>query len=235
MVIVRSLAGKLVRFVSWLCYGHQWAEWELFTIAITTLALLWLTIRQLRKGTVGGGEAEHLRARSPVIGIKLAEPKRSRRSIRALSKKRTTHAPQRHQRRQNAKKATRQIERLNEQLIQLQRKVAKHRQTEVGLEEQLAGLTAANEKLQQEVTESRRAEQHLRQQAAELTAANEQLGEHSDGPKQLERIAAKDAEQRSRRKGGKMPLSIEELTQVSDLAKRVSSRMQKRGAETADE
>jgi len=235
MMIVRSLAGKLVRFVSWLCYGHQWAEWELLTIAIAALALLWLTIRQLRKGTAKGGEAEHLRARSPVIGINLAEPKRSRRSSKALPKKRLAHALQERQQRQNAKRATRKIEQLNEQLVQLQRKVAKHRQTEVGLEEQLAGLTAANEKLQQEVAESRQAEQRLRQQAAELTAANEQLGEHSDGPKQLERIAAKDAEQRSRRKGGKMPLSIEELTQVSDLAKRVSGRMQKRGAETADE
>ncbi len=235
MMIVRSLAGKLVRFVSWLCYDHQWAEWELFTIAITTLALLWLTIRQMRKGTVGSGEAEHLRARSPVIGIKLAEPKRSRRSSKAQPKKRLAHALQERQQRQNAKKATRQIEQLNDQLIQLQREVANHRQTEISLEERLAGLTAANEKLQQEVAESRRAEQHLREQAAELTAANERLGEHSDGPKQLQEVAAKDAEQRSRRKVGKMPLSIEELTQVSDLAKRVSSRMQKRGAETADE
>ncbi|MHC4229557.1 MAG: hypothetical protein ACYSW0_19165 [Planctomycetota bacterium] len=235
MTIVRSLTGKLVRFISWLCYDHQWAEWELFTIAIATLALLWLTIRQLRKGTARGEEAEHLRARSPVIGIKLAEPKRSRRSIRAQPKKRLAHALQERQQRQNAKKATRQIERLNEQLIQLQRKVAKHKQTEIGLEERLAELTAANEILRQEVAESRQAEQHLREQAAELTAANERLGEHSDGPKQLEKVAAKDAEQRSRQKGGKMPLSIEELTQVSDLAKRVSSRMQNRGAETAEE
>lgn len=234
-MIVRSLAGKLVRFVSWLCYDHQWAEWELFTIAIATLALLWLTIRQLRKGNTRGGEAEHLRARSPVIGINLAEPERSRRSIKALPKKRLAHALQERQQRQKAKEATRQIERLNEQLIQLQRKVAKHRQTEIGFEERLAGLTAANEKLQQKVAESRQAEQRLRQQAAEVTAANERLGEHSDGPEQLEKVAAKDAEQRSKRKGGKMPLSIEELTQVSDLAKRVSSRMQKRGAETVEE
>jgi chromosome segregation ATPase len=235
MTIVRSLVGKLVRFVSWLCYGHQWAEWELFTIALAALALLWLTIRQLRKGTVAGREAEHLRAHSPVIGINLADPRRSRRSIRTQSKKRFAHALQERQQRQNAKRATRKIEHLNEQLIQLQREVAEHRQTETSLKEQLTGLTAANEKLRQEVAESRQAEQRLRQQAAELTAANERLVVHSDGPKQLEEVAAKDAEQRSRRKTGKMPLSIEELTQVSDLAKRVSSRMQKRGAETTSE
>jgi hypothetical protein len=222
---VRSLAGRLIRFMSWLCYEHQWAEWELLTIAATALVLLLLIAMRLRKRTVRRAYANQVRERSPIIGVKLADHQPSRQGINGSEKGRLAHVPERHGRDKKLTKTTRQLEKSNEQIRQLQHEITKRGQTEERLEHQVAELTAANKQLRHEVIESKRVEARLRQQAAELTAASQKFRHERLEQSQSEKVPAESSRQGSRSKRQTMPLRIEELRKVAELAKRVSGRL----------
>jgi chromosome segregation ATPase len=211
--------------MSWLCYEHQWAKWELLTIAATALVLLLLIVRQLRKRTVTRAYANQVRERSPIIGVKLADHQPSHQRINGSEKGRSARVPERRGRDKKLTKTTRQLEKSNEQIRQLQHEITKHRQTEERLEHQVGELTAANEQLRHEVTESKRAGEHLRQQAAELTAASQKFRHERLEQRQSEKVPAESSRQESKAKRQAMPLKIEELKKVAELAKRVSGRL----------
>lgn len=208
MMNIRSLLGRFIRFVSWLCFEHQWAQRELLTIAIIALVLLFLLIaRRLRKESLRRTYANRLRERSPIIGVNIAEHK---------------PIPQ-----ARPRKAIRQFKKLNEQLKQLQHENTKRRQIEVRLGQQLAELTTANEQLRHEVTEGRQTQKRLKQQVAELMAANERLQQEEFKQVQTQKTPAESSGQGSTSKSQMMPLNIEELRKTSELAKRVTGRLKK--------
>jgi len=65
---LESLINKLTHYFSWLYY-RRWERWELLTIVITALALLFWALRAYRK-TKAEQKREH--DHSSIIGKKLA-------------------------------------------------------------------------------------------------------------------------------------------------------------------
>jgi septal ring factor EnvC (AmiA/AmiB activator) len=184
-----------------------------------------LIARRLRKRTVKTASANQVRERSPIIGVKLAHHKPSHHGINGSEKGCLAHVPERHGGDKKLTKTTRQSEKSNEQIRRLQHEITKHRQTEERLEHQVAELTAADEQLRHEVTESKRAEERLRQQAAALTAASKKIRHERLEQGQSEKVPAESSQQGSKSKRQAMPLRIEELRKVAELAKRVSGRL----------
>ncbi|MHC4752780.1 MAG: hypothetical protein ACYTFW_23285 [Planctomycetota bacterium] len=208
---VYSLLGDLIRFMSWLCFEHQWAKWELLTIAVIPLFLLLLILRLRRKGTVRRIRTNQLQSRSPIVGVKITDSKRSRQGIKGLEKNRLANVRERQ---------SRQSKELKKQIKQLKHEITKHKQIEVDLEQQVAELKAAHEQFQHEVTKGRQADEHLKKQLAELTAAHEQLQLGRSEKAQVE-----SSKQRLTSERRRMPLNIEELTNTTDLSKGVSGRL----------
>ncbi len=220
---MRSFAEKLIEVVSWLCFEHQWQQWELLVIAGTALLLLLLILRLLRKGRTAGAQAFELSERSPIIGVRLADHPRSRREIRSL--RRSQPAPvMQPDARQEDRKRTRELEKLNRQVEQFQRDIAERTQTQAVLQERVAQLTASNEKLRAEISMHHQTEAHLKQRLAELEADLDQLRQEKLQPKQPESIPVQSDGQkpRPRRHGG--PLNIEELSHLAELGRRLAPR-----------
>jgi chromosome segregation ATPase len=142
-----------------------------------------------------------------------------------LAKGRFAHVAERRGRDKKLTKTTRQLQRSNEQIRQLQHEITKHSQTEQRLEHLVGELTAANEQLQRELTESKQAEERLRQQAAELTAVSKEFQREVLEQSQSEKVPADSSRQASKSARRAMPLKIEELRKVAELAKRVSGRL----------
>lgn len=249
---MRSLAGKFIRLVSWMCFEHEWAQWELLTIAGTALLLLLFILRQLRKGAAARTRALLLPERSPIIGVRLADHKSAYRQIRASQRSRATV---RGQAKQEKRKTTRHLEKLNRQIEQLQREVAEHKHAETRLERQLAGITKSGKTLRQEDDRSRQVDDHVEQQIAELTAANKRLHDeivkHRDHQTTLEKqlaelkaaneqlgrpgkpagelkppenipVRSAPRKPKSRRRDG--PLNVEELSHLAELSRRLAPR-----------
>ena len=221
--IVRSFAGRFIEVVSWLCFEHQWKQWELLIIAGTALLLLLLILRLLRKGRTAGAQAFELRERSPIIGVRLADHQHSRREIRGLQRSRPARVTQPDTRQEN-RKTTRQLEKLNRQIEQFQRDIAERQQTEAHMEKRVAELTASNEQLRAEIVKHRQTESHLKQRLAELEAANEPLRQEKLQTKQPENVPIQSDERKpgSRRHSG--PLNVEELSHLAELGKRLAPR-----------
>ncbi len=221
---VRSLAGKLIRLVSWLCFEHQWTQSELLIIAAIALLLLLLLLRLLQKGMVAAARADEVPERSPIIGVKLADHKRSHREIRDLERSHSAPALEKHGHGKKLKETTRRLESSQEQIRQLQHEITVRRQTEARLQQQAAELTAVNKQLQYEIGKRSEAEVHLEQQVAALTAANAQLQQQISGRKQPGNLPAKSSEQGLHPKRQSGPLNIEELSQLAELGKRLAPR-----------
>jgi hypothetical protein len=221
--IVRSFAEKLIQVVSWLCFEHQWKQWELLIVAGTALLLLLLILRLLRKGKTAGAQAFELRERSPIIGVRLADQQHSRREIRSLRKSPPAPAAQPDAKRDD-RKTTRQLEKLNRQIEQFQRDIAERQQTDVVLRRRIMELTASNEQLRAEIVKHRQTEAHLKQQLAELEATDGQLDGQKLQKKQPENVPIQSDERRpgSRRHSG--PLNVEELSHLAELGRRLAPR-----------
>ncbi|UCD00015.1 MAG: hypothetical protein JSW66_09055 [Phycisphaerales bacterium] len=197
---MRSLAGKFVRLVSWLCFEHEWVQWELLTIAAAALLLLLFILRLLRKGTAARAQAALLPERSPIIGLRLADDRRSYGEIAGSQRSRSArkdHA------KQKDRKTTRHLEKLNRQIEQLQRELAQRKQAEVRLEQRLAEFTKNDKELSIEKKRSEIVDRksvrgqidgHVEPQVAELTAANKRLHDeivkHRDTHTRLEKQIA---------------------------------------------
>lgn len=246
---MRSLAGKFIRLVSWLCFEHEWTQWELLTIAATALVLLLFILRQLRKGAAARAHALLLPERSPIIGVRLADQKRGYRENAGSQRNRA--APREHAK-EKGRKTTRHLEKLNRQIEQLQREVTERKQAEARLsqrlaefteagktlrqddvkpsqtdshvERQLAELTAANKRLHDELVKHRSRQTGLEKQITELKASNEQLRRPPLELKPAENIPVKSVQRkpRSRRRDG--PLNVEELSHLAELGRRLAPR-----------
>jgi septal ring factor EnvC (AmiA/AmiB activator) len=155
----------------------------------------------------------------------LADHKSSRRGINGSEKRHLAHVSERRGRDKKLAKTTKQLEKSNEQIKQLQHEITRHRQTEERLEDQVAELTAANEQLRHELTESKRAEERLRQQAAELTAASKESRHERLEQDQSEKVPAESSRPESKSKRQAIQLKTEELRKVAELAKRMSGRL----------
>jgi uncharacterized phage infection (PIP) family protein YhgE len=155
----------------------------------------------------------------------LADHKSSRRRINGSEKGRLAHVPERHGRDKKLTKTTRQLEKSDEQVKQLQHEITKHKHTQEHLEHQVAELTAANKQLRHGVTESKRAGARLRQQVAELTAASKKFRHERLEQGQSEKVPAESSRQESKSKRQGMQLNTEKLRKAAELAKRMSGRL----------
>jgi septal ring factor EnvC (AmiA/AmiB activator) len=191
---LESITNKLTQYSSWLYY-RQWEGWELLTIAIVALVLLILVLRAHQKVKAN---AKRFTERSPIVGVKSADHKRSRQGIMGLERAGLAYVPERHGRQKKRSEIARQLEKSNEQLKHLQHEAGKRRQTEECLERQITELMAANEQLRHKVAESKRTQERLRQPIAELTAANRQLQREKFEQAQSEKVPTENAEQESK-------------------------------------
>jgi len=220
---VRSFAEKFIQVVSWLCFEHQWKQWELLIIAGTSLILLLLLLRVLRRGRTEAARAYELFERSPIIGVRLADHRHSRREIKSLQKRRAALVPQ-PEAGQEHRKTTRQLEKLNRQVEQFQRDIAERQQTEVVMGKRIAELTTSNEQLRVEIAKHRQTEAHLRQRLAQLEAASGQFSQEDLQNKQLENIPVQSTERKARSRKANGPLSVEELSHLAELGKKLAPR-----------
>jgi hypothetical protein len=208
---VYSLLGDLIKFVSWLCFEHQWAKWELLTIAVIPLFLLLLILKLRRKRTVTGIHTNKLQARSPIVGVKIVGHKQHRQGIKGLEKGRVTNARE---------KQSRQTKKIKKQIKQLKHEITEHRQNEVCFKQQVAELKSAHEYLQHELNEGRQVEERLKKQIAELTSAHEQLQLG-----RFEKVQVENSELRLKPERRRIPLQIEGLRSRTDMAKGVPDRL----------
>lgn len=249
-MVVRDLASKLIRLMSWLCFEHEWTRWELTIVAAVVLSLLLLTLRLLRKGMLTRVEVDELPERSPIIGLRLADHKRSRREIRDLEKSRTASAPQRFSSRKERMEIAEQVDTLTGQIAQLQREITEHDRTEARLkhkiaeltaadgrpqpqpqersqadtafEQRLAQLTAANKQLRDELVKHRQTEVRLEQQIDKLKAANARLEQQASEQRPSENIPVQGVEQKPRPRRRSGPLNTEELSRLAELGRRLA-------------
>jgi len=225
---LHSFVNRLTQLCSWLYYQHLWEEWELLAIGIVVLVPLLLIARRQRKERAGRIYTHHHPERSPIIGVKLANGKHSPPEI-TDSKKARSHSVERGKIKQDG--AIKQVDVSNEQIKQLQCEIARHRQTEARLEQQLAELTAANEKLRQEIDKVKQTEEHHQQQTVELPAVNKELQEERVGRKrvkgpihnQTDSAPAAD-KQPTDSKHANEPLDVEKLKAIAALARQIQQR-----------
>lgn len=220
---MRNFAEKFIEVVSWLCFEHQWQQWELLVIAGTALVLLLFLLRLLRKGRTADVRTFELSERSPIIGVRLADHPRSRREFRALHRARPAPAAQPDTKRED-RKATRHLEKLNRQVEQFQRDIVERKQTEVLLEQRIAQLTASNEQLRAEISAHQQTEANLKQRLTELEAAHEQLRQEKLQPKPLENIPIQSDGQKPRPRRHAGPLNVDELSHLAELGRRLAPR-----------
>jgi hypothetical protein len=184
---VNDIIYGVAKYFSWLYFRH-WEGWELLIIALISVVLLLLIVRQHRKGAVEKVYANQFRERSPIIGVQLADS-RSHAKSRVPKRDRPASLPKKDKREKRTKE---QLKNLNKQIQLFQVEISKHEQSEMHLEQQIAELTAANKKLQEKTVTNERAarpdslrrkiaktneaEQYSGRQIAGVPAASEQPG-----------------------------------------------------------
>ena len=170
---VSNLIDKLTKFFS-LLYFRQWQRWELLIIVLICLVLLLLIVWQQRKSATKSVYVNQVRERSPIIGVKLAE-NRSHLKIEDVKQDRAAHVSKKHAKKIKTKA---QLEKLNQQVQQLQYEISKHKQAEEHLKHQVTELTTelatANKQLRQNTAVSSQVEQIPKQQIIEVPAVKEQ-------------------------------------------------------------
>jgi hypothetical protein len=211
-MLVSSFLDRIGQFISRL-YGRQWAAWEILTAAVVALAvLLWIVgrqrVRKLRKIYEG-----HYLGNSPVIGVNLGSRKRRRFLIGDLKK---SGPASEHKHRQEQHLTTKKpLEKLHEEIKQLQCEIIKQKQVEVHLEQQISELKAENEKLQQELAESRQAEQLI----AETPSAEEQLQPEASQVDQVEQVEQTSEQQVMPEPAIEAPVTRKSARRIKDYEK----------------
>jgi hypothetical protein len=170
---VSNLIDKLIKFFS-LLYFRQWQRWELLIIVLICLVLLLLIVWQQRKSIAKSVYVNQVRERSPIIGVKLAD----NRSHLRIEELKHDHSAQLSKKRAKQIKTKKQLEKLNQQVQQLQYEINKHKQTEERLKrhvtELTTELTTANEQLRQNPIASNHIKQVPKQQIVDVHAVKEQ-------------------------------------------------------------
>lgn len=245
MTVIRNLLGGFVRFISWLCYEHQWTELELSAIAGATVLLLLLVLIRLRKQPIRHIDSGQIHEATPIIGANLAEYNRRRQANRNARSATPVQTSQMQDKPKNWKQMTRQFAKSNEQIRRLQHELAKRKQSESFLEKKVAELRETNKRLNDQIAKGEPATTRFQTQITELTTTIEQLRDEINGYKQknmsleqnlaelkseLGQVQSDKAQSETLEKALKStrleePLSIEELKKVSALAKRVTGRV----------
>jgi hypothetical protein len=157
VIILSSFIDKPGQFASWLIH-RQWAEWEIITIAVVAVFVVFWIIRLQRKRPYRNIYGNKFLESTPVIGAKLGSRKRRRHIIKDFKKAQLAAAQHGHANQQKSTKQS-ESEKLHEQIRQLQREIIIRKQSEVRLEEKVAYLTSVNEKLKLELTEQKQTKQ----------------------------------------------------------------------------
>jgi len=169
---VSNLTDKLLQFFKWL-YLRPWERWELLLIVLICLVLLLLIVWQQRKSITKSVYVNQVRERSPIIGVKLADNK-SHLRIEDYKQGRPASISRKVAKQRKTKE---QLEKLNQQVQQLQYEINKHKQNEERLKHQVIELTTelstANEQLRQNTILSKQIEQVQKQQIVEMPAVME--------------------------------------------------------------
>jgi hypothetical protein len=116
--------------------------------------------------------ANQVRESPSVIDAKSAHREQNRQGFRALEKGRFAGVPDERGKQKGRKTAIGQLEKLHEQITQLQQEIANSRRTEVRLEKQITHLTTAKNTPQRQAAERRRAGEHSRREPGELPVAH---------------------------------------------------------------
>jgi hypothetical protein len=164
-MIASSFVDKLNLYMLWLS-ERQWAEWEIITIAVIALFVLLWIIRRLRKRAIRNIYDNQFLENTPVIGAKLGSSKRRRHLIKDYKKARLAAVQKGHTNQQKTTKQT-ELEKLHEQIKQLQYEIIKRKQAEVRFEQKIADLTADNEKFQLELASKEQAEEQQKPEIPE--------------------------------------------------------------------
>jgi hypothetical protein len=229
---VSNFTDKLIKYFSWLYFRH-WERWELLLIVLICLILLVLIIWQQRKGTTKSVYVNQVRERSPIIGVKLADNK-SRLKIEDLKQDSPDSFHKRHSKQRKTKE---QLEKLNEQIQQLQLEIGKHKQIEVRLERQVTELRAANEKLQNKAVVNNQTRQSDKLQPAETPPSDDKhkqkITEYKQAeqqPKQIIEVSAvKEKPQHESAESSTVKQQIGELTASKKQSKRRASARKQSG------
>ena len=152
---VESLMNTFTEYVSWLYSGREWARWELQTMAITALVLLFFILVHRRKAKAKRITVKQIEKRSSTIGINLDAGKGVHQgSEDDLNSRRIVSISKKDGNQKRWKETTKKWKNYQKLIEQLQQEIAKYKQAEVCLEQQFAKLKAANEQLRQEITGS---------------------------------------------------------------------------------
>jgi FtsZ-interacting cell division protein ZipA len=169
LVTKASFMNKLTRCSSWLRNIRR----ELLIAALPALALLLLIARRQRRGTTKRVYTNVVREHSPIIGLKLAQHKRSRHGITDLEEGRVAYVPERHGKQKKWKNTIEQWKTRNGQSEQLRSEINRQEQATRHPKQQTAEVRTPDEKPQHELTKPKRTEERPRQQADEVPAAGE--------------------------------------------------------------
>ena len=210
---VNILIYKITKFFSTL-YFRQWEIWELLLIVSISLVLLLFIVWQQRKAATKRIHVNQFRERSPIIGVKLAD-NRSHLKIEDVKKKGLASSPKKKAKQRKTKE---QVDKLNEQVQQLQYEISKHMQVEARLEHQVKELTSTNEKLRQNTIVSTPVEQSKKQQPAEVSTPIDKL--------QQKIAESKQAEQKPKQQIKEVPAVTEQSQQESDESSAVRQQTQ---------
>ena len=184
MRVISSLLGGFVRFISWLCYEHQWTELELSAIAGVTVFLLLLVLIRMRKRSVRHVDSSQIHEATPIIGANLAEYNRHRQANRNARSVTPIHTSQMQEKPKNWKQMTRQFAKSNEQIRRLQHELAKRKESESFLEKKVSELRDTNKRLNDQIGRSEPTTTQFQTQITELTTTIEQLRGEISGYKQ---------------------------------------------------
>jgi hypothetical protein len=150
---LESLTSSLSDYVSWLYRGRTWAGWELATLSLAVLLLLFLLIRPRRKAGVEKKSSRQTEEYAQAIGAKLAAEKADHRQIEDSNGRHLASLAKKDGKKRRWKQTTEKWRNFRTLVEQLQYEVAQYKQAEENFKQQLAKLKAANERLQQELAE----------------------------------------------------------------------------------
>ncbi len=149
---LESFTSSFSEYVSWLYRGRSWAGWELATLSLAVLLLLFLLIRPRRRTGVAKTPRQ-AEERAHAIGAKLAAEKADHQQVEDFNGRRSTSLAKKDGKKRGWKQTTEKWRNFGILVEQLQHEVAQYKQAEENFKQQLAKLKAANERLQQELVE----------------------------------------------------------------------------------
>ena len=167
---INDIWEKIMQFYSWLYSETGLERWQFISISLATLVLLVLFLRQLRKSGTRKIHRIHSKAHPEIIGTKLSGGGIGWETI--YSQKYDDDFDQEEEKRIPWGQSTKQWRQLKERIIQLQRDLKKHQQSEEHLKKQLADVKTANIDLQKKIIEHKKIEENLNLHISELKAGS---------------------------------------------------------------